>query len=219
MAKGIDWLIRGLEVLLVILLAGMAIMVFGNVVLRYGFNSGILVSEEMSRYFFVWLTFIGAVVTFRENAHLGVESLVQRFGRNGRLICMVLSDVIILLCMAAFFWGTWKQYPINASMTAPVVGMNDVTTIRLDRFGIEVHGPGGLEYEVGCFDGRGVIAGKPVRCLNAEILVRYHTGYELTEKDYHDVMALHRRFGVPLPYPYDPEGDRTNWMTRLDGIN
>jgi TRAP-type C4-dicarboxylate transport system permease small subunit len=124
MSNGIDWLIRGLEVLLVILLAGMAIMVFGNVVLRYGFNSGILVSEEMSRYFFVWLTFIGAVVTFRENAHLGVESLVQRFGRNGRLICMVLSDAIILLCMAAFFWGTWKQYPINASMTAPVVGIS-----------------------------------------------------------------------------------------------
>lgn len=124
MSKGIDWLVRGLEALLVILLAGMAIMVFGNVVLRYGFNSGILVSEELSRYFFVWLTFIGAVVTFRENAHLGVESLVQRFGRSGRLICMVLSDIIILLCMAAFFWGTWKQYPINASMTAAVVGIS-----------------------------------------------------------------------------------------------
>jgi len=124
MAKGTGWLFRGLEALLVILLAGMAIMVFGNVVLRYGFNSGILVSEEMARYFFVWLTFIGAVVTFRENAHLGVETLVQKFGRNGRLICMVLSDVIILMCMAAFFWGTWKQYPINASMTAPVVGIH-----------------------------------------------------------------------------------------------
>jgi TRAP-type C4-dicarboxylate transport system permease small subunit len=123
MARGIDYLFKALEVLLVILLAGMAVMVFGNVVLRYGFNSGILVSEEMARYFFVWLTFIGAVVTFRENAHLGVETLVQRFGPRGRLICMVLSDLIILFCMAAFFWGTWKQYPINASMTAPVVGI------------------------------------------------------------------------------------------------
>ena len=123
MAKGIGWLFRSLEAVLVILLAGMVIMVFGNVVLRYGFNSGILVSEELSRYFFVWLTFIGAVVTFRENAHLGVETLVQKFGRPGRVICMVLSDLIILGCMAAFFWGTWKQYPINASMTAPVVGI------------------------------------------------------------------------------------------------
>ena len=124
MAKANDYLWRGLEALLVILLAGMAIMVFGNVVLRYGFNSGILVSEEMARYFFVWLTFIGAVVTFRENAHLGVETLVQRFGRSGRVICMVASDFIILACMVAFFWGTWKQYPINASMTAAVVGIS-----------------------------------------------------------------------------------------------
>ncbi len=124
MARGIDYLFKGLEALLVILLAGMAVMVFGNVVLRYGFNSGILVSEEMARYFFVWLTFIGAVVTFRENAHLGVETLVQRFGPRGRLLCMILSDLIILLCMAVFFWGTWKQYPINASMTAPVIGIH-----------------------------------------------------------------------------------------------
>ena len=123
MARGIDYLFKALEAVLVVLLAAMAIMVFGNVVLRYGFNSGILVSEEMARYFFVWLTFIGAVVTFRESAHLGVETLVQRFGRGGRLLCMVLSDLIILLCMAAFFWGTWKQFPINASMTAPVIGI------------------------------------------------------------------------------------------------
>ena len=124
MARVTDSIFRLLEMLLVALLAGMALMVFGNVVLRYGFNSGIVVSEELSRYFFVWLTFIGAVVTFRENAHLGVETLVQRFPRNGRLVCMVLSDLVILLCVAVFFWGTWKQAPINATMAAPVVGIS-----------------------------------------------------------------------------------------------
>lgn len=124
MQRVTDIAFRALELLLVLLLAAMVVMVFGNVVLRYGFNRGITVSEEMSRYFFVWLTFIGAVVTFREGAHLGVESLVKTFGRHGRLICMVASDLIILLCMAVFFWGTWKQAPINASMVAPVVGLS-----------------------------------------------------------------------------------------------
>src|SRR3546814_18358001 len=85
------WTFSLLEALLVALLFGMVVMVFGNVVLRYGFNSGLTVSEELSRYFFVWLTFVGAVVTFHENAHLGVETLVRRFGPRGRLICMVLS--------------------------------------------------------------------------------------------------------------------------------
>jgi len=124
MRTGTDWLFRGLEAVMVLLLAGMAVMVFGNVVLRYGFNSGIVISEEMSRYFFVWLTFIGAVVAFRESAHLGVETLVQRFGRGGRLFCMALSEIVILLCMAVLFWGTWRQAPINASMQAPVAGIS-----------------------------------------------------------------------------------------------
>ncbi|HWT29761.1 MAG TPA: TRAP transporter small permease, partial [Propylenella sp.] len=118
-----DLLFRALEVVLVFLLAGMVVMVFGNVVLRYGFNTGIVISEEMSRYFFIWLTFIGAVVTFRENAHLGVETLVQRLGHNGRLICMILTDLLVLLCCAVFFWGTWLQWSINATNVAPVSGI------------------------------------------------------------------------------------------------
>lgn len=134
MNRAVGWLMRSLEVVMVALLAGMALMVFTNVVLRYGFNSGIVVSEEMARYFFVWLTFVGAVVTFRENAHLGVETLVQRFGRGGRLACMIVSDVIILLCMLAFFLGTLKQYPINASMTAPVVGMSMIWVYGIGFF-------------------------------------------------------------------------------------
>ena len=45
-----------------VLLAVMVVLVFGNVVLRYGFNSGITVSEELSRWLFVWMTFLGAIV-------------------------------------------------------------------------------------------------------------------------------------------------------------
>ncbi|WP_457090697.1 TRAP transporter small permease [Microvirga sp. P5_D2] len=111
---------RGLEGLMVLLLAGMVVMVFGNVVLRYLFDTGIDISEELSRIFFVWLTFIGAVVVGRENAHLGVESLVSRFGDNGRKVCMILSDIFIIICCAVFFWGTWLQAEVNASNYAPI---------------------------------------------------------------------------------------------------
>ena len=58
----------------------MVVLVFGNVVLRYGFNSGISVSEEMSRWLFVWLTFLGGVVALHEHAHLGTEMLVGHLG-------------------------------------------------------------------------------------------------------------------------------------------
>lgn len=124
MIDRLDKLLFGvIDALLVALLAGMFFMVFGNVVLRYGFNSGIVISEELSRIFFVWLTFLGAVTVFRDREHVGVDTLVQQFGRRGRLVCRVLGDVLILVCCLAFFWGTWLQAGINASMRSPVTGI------------------------------------------------------------------------------------------------
>ncbi|MES5100270.1 TRAP transporter small permease [Agrobacterium sp. BA1120] len=134
MQRAIDLFYRFLEVLLIILLSGMAIMVFVNVIMRYGFNSGLNVSEELSRYFFVWLTFIGAVVAFREHSHLGIETLVMFLSRRGRIICMILSNLVIIACSAIFFWGTWKQFPINASMAAPVTGMSMIWVYGIGLF-------------------------------------------------------------------------------------
>jgi TRAP-type transport system small permease protein len=116
--------VRVVEVVLVLLLAGMVVMVFANVVLRYGFNSGLNISEEMSRYFFVWLTFIGAILAFRDHAHVGVETFVRLLGPRGRIVCVALSNLIIVICCVVLVWGTWKQHAINASMTAPVVGLS-----------------------------------------------------------------------------------------------
>lgn len=78
MTRLIDWLCKGLEFLIAAALAIMVLLVFGNVVLRYGFNSGITVSEEVSRWLFIWGTFLGAVVALREHGHLGVDMVVGR---------------------------------------------------------------------------------------------------------------------------------------------
>lgn len=134
MQKVINLFYRILETILVALLAGMAIMVFINVVMRYTMNSGINVSEELARYFFVWITFIGAVVTFRENSHMGIETLVMFLSRRMRIVCMILSNIIILLCSAIFFWGTWKQSGINASMHAPVTGLSMIWVYGIGMF-------------------------------------------------------------------------------------
>ena len=122
--RAVNGLFRLLELVMVLLLAGMILMVFGNVVLRYAFNSGIEVSEELSRFFFVWLTFIGAVVVMREGAHMGVDALVGVAGPRVRVGMMIVSDALVLLCCAVFFWGTLSQAEVNASNTAPVTGLN-----------------------------------------------------------------------------------------------
>ena len=72
--------------------------VFGNVALRYGLNSGITVSEELSRWFFLWMTFLGAVVGLVERAHLGTDMLVGRLGTTGKRVCLALA----LMAAASF---------------------------------------------------------------------------------------------------------------------
>ena len=113
-----------LELLIVVSMVAMVIMVFGNVVLRYGFNSGIDVSDEMSRYCFVWLTYIGAMVAMREKGHLGVDTLVKHLGLGGKKLCLFLSEALMLGCNVLFFVGTWKMHELQVSNVSPVVGLS-----------------------------------------------------------------------------------------------
>ena len=99
----------------------MVALVFGNVVMRYAFNSGFTVSEELSRWLFVWLTFLGAVVALRDNAHLGTDMLVGRLGARGKRICMGLSLALMLYCMALLFKGSLEQFRINVDSQSPVM--------------------------------------------------------------------------------------------------
>ena len=119
----VDRLCQGLDLLIATFLAVMVLMVFGNVVLRYVFNSGIAVSEELSRWLFVWMTFIGAVVALKEHAHLGTDMLVSRLGPVGKKACLVLSQLLMLWMTWLIFSGSLAQARINADVEAPVTGL------------------------------------------------------------------------------------------------
>ena len=111
------------EGVLVLMLCAMVVMVFGNVVLRYGFNTGLDFSEELSRFFFIWITFLGAIIAMRENAHLGLDTLIRALPRAGKKFCFGLSNLMMLGCCALMFYGTWRQHQINATTMSPVTGI------------------------------------------------------------------------------------------------
>lgn len=124
MKKAVDAYFALLKLLLVLCLAGMVVLVFGNVVLRYAFNSGITVSEELARLFFLYATFLGAVVAMREHLHLGVDSLVRRLPRLGKRACLALSQLLMLFACGLFLQGSWTQTLINLNVKMPVTGLS-----------------------------------------------------------------------------------------------
>jgi TRAP-type C4-dicarboxylate transport system permease small subunit len=123
MTRLIDLYCRMLNALNAALLLGILVLVFGNVVLRYGFNSGILISEELSRWLFVWLTFLGAIVALNDRSHLGTEMLVSRLGRIGRIVCFVIAQAGMLYVTWLLLLGSIAQAKINLDVPAPVSGI------------------------------------------------------------------------------------------------
>ncbi len=121
MDKVIDGYCRLIGYLIAAAMAVMVLLVFGNVVMRYGFNSGFTLSEELSRWLFVWLTFLGAVIALRENAHLGTDMLVGRLGPTGKRICMGLSLALMLYVLWLLFKGSLEQYKVNVDSDSPVM--------------------------------------------------------------------------------------------------
>jgi TRAP-type C4-dicarboxylate transport system permease small subunit len=120
----VDGYFKFLKFLIAFCLLAMVILVFGNVFLRYAFNSGITISEELSRWFFVWMTFIGALVGLREHSHLGVDSLVNRLTPRGRRICLVVAQVLMIYCSWILLRGSWEQSIINLEVEAPTSGLS-----------------------------------------------------------------------------------------------
>lgn len=114
---------RWTEALMVLMLAAMVVMVFANVALRYLFDSGLSASEEVARWLFVWMTFLGAALALREGGHMGAEVLVDRLPAGLRralqLFTLVAMGAITLLMLS----GAWTQMLINRDTAAPGTGV------------------------------------------------------------------------------------------------
>ncbi len=105
-------------------LAGMIIMVFGNVVLRYAFNSGITVSEELSSWGLTWMTYTAGLIALREHGHLGFDAVLTKFPPLIQRILLVIAHILMIGMMWLFLEGSWQQTVINLGNMAPASGIS-----------------------------------------------------------------------------------------------
>lgn len=118
--KGINQLINIITVICILL---MSIFVFANVVSRYVFNYSIAWSEEMSRFLFVWMVFLGTILVTKEKSLLDVDIFVNKLSRKTRKIVDLISNIIILLILVIVLVGSWKLTVVNLHSYAPGTGI------------------------------------------------------------------------------------------------
>ncbi len=124
MTKIIDLYFRLLKLIVVLCMLGMVLMVFGNVVMRYAFNSGITVSEELSRWLFVLMVFLGSLIALRERGHLGLDLLLKKLPAPARNGCLALGHLMMLFIAWLILSGSWQQAVINLEVVAPASGLS-----------------------------------------------------------------------------------------------
>lgn len=119
----LQWLLKVFDVLVVVGMAGMSLLVFSNVVLRYGFSSGIPSSVEVSRVLFVWIIFLGSGVALAKGAHLSVDTLVSQLPRKARFACFLVSYGLMLWCCWLLAQGSWSLTLIEWNNRAALSGL------------------------------------------------------------------------------------------------
>jgi gluconokinase len=102
----------------------MALAVFINVVLRYGFGSGVAASEELSRLLFVWMVFMGAAAAYPAGEHMAFTSLAGVLKMRPRIFSAltVLVRLLVITACAMLAWGAWQQVVVGFGSHSVVLG-------------------------------------------------------------------------------------------------
>ncbi|WP_075293050.1 TRAP transporter small permease [Pararhizobium arenae] len=116
----IMWTIR---IAIAFLLMGMVALTFTNVVLRYALNSGLSYSEELSRWFYIWLVFAGSILALYERGHIAMEGLLHALPRSLQSVCNITSALIMIGISWLILKGSAEQSWLNLGATAPATGL------------------------------------------------------------------------------------------------
>jgi C4-dicarboxylate transporter, DctQ subunit len=110
------------ETVIAVILGLMTIITFINVVLRYGFNTGIIWGLEAVTFLFAWLVLFGVSYAVKVTAHLGVDAVINLFADGPRRALAVLAGIICIIYSVFLMKGAWDYW-------APFAGL-DATTGR-----------------------------------------------------------------------------------------
>lgn len=94
------------EIILVTMFAVMVLVIFGQVIMRYIFNNSLSWSEELGKFLFVWMSWIGISIGAKRKEHIKITMFVDKCSPKNAMICNILSEIIVfLICLVTAYYG------------------------------------------------------------------------------------------------------------------
>lgn len=104
--KLVDFLDKLEEIVLVIMFALMVLVIFGQVIMRYVFNNSLSWSEELGKFLFVWISWIGISIGAKRKEHIKITMFVDKCSARNALICEILSEIVVFgICAVTAYYG------------------------------------------------------------------------------------------------------------------
>ncbi|QMV13343.1 TRAP transporter small permease [Vibrio spartinae] len=119
----LKWVLDSIDIIMAAILVAMLVLVFTNVVLRYGFSSGLRASVELSRLGLVWVVMLGAVIVLKRDEHLAVKEFTEKLMPRWVPFLRRLCWLIILISVGMLFYGAFGQMMANWRDISPLTGL------------------------------------------------------------------------------------------------
>ncbi|WNJ96154.1 TRAP transporter small permease [Vibrio ruber] len=119
----LKWVLDSIDIIMAAILVAMLVLVFTNVVLRYGFSSGLRASVELSRLGLVWVVMLGAVIVLQRDEHLAVKEFTEKLMPRWVPFLRRLCWLIILVSVGMLFYGAFGQMMDNWRDISPLTGL------------------------------------------------------------------------------------------------
>ena len=114
------------EYFLFVILTAMVAIIFIQVVMRYVFNNSLSWSEELGKFLFVWISWLGISLAQRKGEHIKITMLTDRLPFRTAQAVNILSDIIlIIICAVIFYYGVQL---VVAQVNVPYAGIKISTS-------------------------------------------------------------------------------------------
>lgn len=123
MQSFIDKFARFYRMVCVIILSIMVLIVFVNAILRYTLSAGFIATEEILRYLFIYLTFLGVVEVACNRGHIAVTILSDAIKGRARTALHLLGYVLMLYALYVLLDGSIMYYEESATSVGQVTGL------------------------------------------------------------------------------------------------
>ncbi len=106
---------------LTVMTVALFIIVGVSVFTRYCLNSSLGWSDELSRFLFIWVTFLGAAYAYGLNEHIGLDFVVDRIrSEKTRTVLRLLGEIFIGAVIFVIAWYGW-DVAVSATNLSPAL--------------------------------------------------------------------------------------------------